>query len=152
MSDEPKTPLGEKLLAVRNRAITNGMQLKTREEIMNEAPTPEEVEKSLSDVACGVADYSDCAVLRAHIAALEASVENGKESCRAMASCLDRRDDRITKLEAENKRLRNAAEKVHDWLSADYFATHTYLEGMQVWNDRAVAICLLKEAAAQGEK
>ena len=83
MGDEPKTPLGEKLLAIRNRAIANGMQLKTEEEIMTNdkgpatagAPTPDEVEKSLSNVACGVADYSDCEVLRAHIAAQQAEVE-----------------------------------------------------------------------------
>lgn len=36
---------------------------------------PDKVEKSLSDVACGVADYSDCEVLRAHIAAQSSEIE-----------------------------------------------------------------------------
>jgi len=145
----PKTPLGKKLLAIRNKAIANGMQLKTEEEIMtNSAPTRDEVEKSLSDVACGIADYSDCEILRAHIAALEhkhddlvtrcVQAESDRDALEAKLAEQIREDEmrlinhcvkivgnnskahihaeaefltKIAELEAENKRLRNAAEK-----------------------------------------
>lgn len=140
-NEAPKTPLGKKLLAIRNKAIANGMQLKTEEEIMTNdkgpaiagAPTPEEVEKAKAQLSWvnkidfgGDRDPPDVVAVRtllAHISALEASVSNGKESCRAMASCLDRRDDRITALEAENKRLRDLLGGAnYTYLGAEYVA------------------------------
>jgi len=152
----PKTPLGKKLLAIRNRAIANGMQLKTEEEIMTNdkwtatagAPTPDEVDKSLSNVACECADYLDAQVIRTHIAALEhkhddlvtrcVQAESDRDALEAKLAEQIREDEmrlinhcvkivgnnskahihaeaefltKIAELEAENKRLRNAAEK-----------------------------------------
>jgi len=114
----------------------------------NEAPTQDEVEKALSDVACGIADYSDCEILRAHIAALEhkhddlvtrcVQAESDRDALEAKLAEQIREDEmrlinhcvkivgnnskahihaeaefltKIAELEAENKRLRNAAEK-----------------------------------------
>lgn len=40
-NETPKTPLGKKLLAIRNRAIANGMRLKTMEELMTNGKSEE---------------------------------------------------------------------------------------------------------------
>ena len=98
----------------------------------NEAPTPGEIDTMMSDIGS--------------LVRVPFQVSRGLQTAKKLRA-------HIAALEAENRGLKNAAEKVHAWLSADYFSTHTYLEGTQVWDDRAVAICLLTDALAQtGEK
>jgi len=90
------------------------------------SPLPDDVEKSLSNVACGVTDYSDCTVLRAHvsslyetIAALQAekmqwyhNATNNAAELLAAESELFGANNKIAALEAENKRLVEALQKI----------------------------------------
>lgn len=76
------------------------------------------------------------------IANLEAAVDVGKQSCRDLAACIERRDDAVTALEAREKRLREEVKQLKSEaaLTAIKYAAYRY-GTEQVLNGGKCAMC-----------